>query len=88
MIVKDYIIMAPEGIHARPATALVRLVKKFKSVISLKKGEKVIRLNSMVNILSMCAKGGETISIIIEGQDEVSAGEAIDLFFTEQLGNL
>ena len=88
MIVKDYVIMDPEGIHARPATALVRLVKKFKSAISLKKDKKVIRLDSMINILSMCAKGGETISIIIEGQDEVSAGEAIDLFFTEQLGNL
>ena len=88
MIVKDYVIMDPEGIHARPATALVRLVKKFKSAISLKKDEKVIRLDSMINILSMGAKGGETISIMIEGQDEVSAGEAIDLFFTEQLGNL
>jgi phosphotransferase system HPr (HPr) family protein len=88
MIVKNYVIMDPEGIHARPATALVRLVKKFKSAISLKKDEKVIRLNSMINILSMGAKGGETISIMIEGQDEVSAGEAIDLFFTEQLGNL
>jgi phosphocarrier protein len=88
MIVKDYVIMAAEGIHARPATALVRLVKKFNSAITLKKDEKVIRLDSMINILSMGAKGGETISIMIEGQDEVSAGEAIDLFFTEQLGNL
>jgi phosphocarrier protein HPr len=86
MIVKDYVIMDPEGMHARPATALVRLVRKFNSAISLKKDEKVIRLDSMLNILSMAAKGGETISIIIEGQDEVSAGEAIDLFFSEQQG--
>ena len=88
MISKNYIITAPEGIHARPATALIRLTKKFKSVISLKKDEKTIRLNSILGILSLAAKGGETISIMIEGEDEDSAAEAIDSFFTDQLRNL
>jgi phosphotransferase system HPr (HPr) family protein len=88
MIEKEYIILAPEGIHARPATALVKLAKHFKSVISLKKGEKIIRLNSLLNILSMGAKGGDPISILIEGEDEVAAAEALDKFFTQQLQNL
>ncbi|MCW3116673.1 MAG: HPr family phosphocarrier protein [Chitinophagaceae bacterium] len=88
MISKDYIIMAPEGIHARPATTLIRLTKKFKSVVSLKKEDKVVRLNSMLNILSMGAKGGDTISILIEGEDELDAAEAINIFFTEELKNL
>lgn len=88
MIVKDYIITSPQGIHARPATTLIRLTKTFKSVISLKKGDKTVRLNSMLNILSLTIKGGETISVIIEGEDEVSAAEAIDLFFITQLKDL
>jgi phosphocarrier protein HPr len=88
MIEKEYIIMAPEGIHARPAAALVKLTKHFTSVISLKKGEKVVRLNSLLNILSMGAKGGDPISILIEGEDEGAAAEAVDLFFTQQLKNL
>ncbi|MES1217959.1 MAG: HPr family phosphocarrier protein [Bacteroidota bacterium] len=88
MISKDYVITAPEGIHARPATTLIRLTKKFKSVTSLKKGEKIVRLNSMLNILSLGAKGGDTISIIIEGEDEADAASAIDNFFTEELKNL
>ncbi len=88
MISKDYVITAPEGIHARPATTLIRITKKFKSVISLKKGDKVIRLNSMLNILSMGAKGGDTISILVEGEDEADAADAIDNFFTEQLNHL
>jgi phosphocarrier protein len=88
MISKNYIITASEGIHARPATALIRLTKKFKSIIILKKDEKTIRLNSILGILSLAAKGGETISIMIEGEDEDSAAEAIDSFFTEQLRNL
>ncbi|MDB4900936.1 MAG: HPr family phosphocarrier protein [Mucilaginibacter sp.] len=88
MISKDYIITSPQGIHARPATTLIKLTKNFKSTVSLKKNDKLVRLNSMLNILSMVIKGGETISIIIEGDDEIIAAEAIDLFFTQQLKEL
>ena len=88
MISKDYIITATEGIHARPATALVRLTRNFQSVISLKKDQKIVRLNSLLNILSLGAKGGDTISVLIEGQDEAAAAEAIELFFSTQLKDL
>ena len=88
MISKDYIITSAEGIHARPATALVKLTKNYKSVISIKKGEKIVKLNSLLNILSLAAKGGETISIIAEGEDETAAIEAIDQFFNEHLEDL
>jgi phosphocarrier protein HPr len=88
MIAKDYIITAPEGIHARPATALIRLTRQFKSAVSLKKDDKTVRLNSMLNILSLGAKGGDTITILVEGEDELLAVEAIDAFFSEQLKDL
>jgi phosphocarrier protein len=88
MITKDYIILAPQGMHARPATTLIKIVKKFKSVISLKKGDTLVRLNSVLNILSMTAKCGETLSIVIDGEDEAAASEALETFFTEQLKDL
>jgi phosphocarrier protein HPr len=88
MIIKNYIITAAEGIHARPATALIRLAKKYKSVVNLKKGEKQVRLNSMLNILTIGAKGGDTITVTIEGEDETDAAQAIDNFFTEELQKL
>ena len=88
MITNDYIITAAQGMHARPAAALVRLTKNFKSAVSLKKGDKVVRLNSLLNILSLMIKGGDTISIIVEGEDEAAAAAAIDLFFNGQLKGL
>jgi phosphocarrier protein HPr len=88
MISKDYIITAAEGIHARPATALVKLTKNYKSIFNIKKGDRIVKLNSLLNILSLAAKGGETISIIIEGEDETHAMAAIDQFFTEHLKDL
>ena len=88
MITNNYIILAPQGLHARPATTLIRLVKGFKSAISLKKGDKTVKLNSMLNLLSLTIKGGETITIIIEGEDETAASTALNQFFTEQLKDL
>ncbi|HEY5750069.1 MAG TPA: HPr family phosphocarrier protein [Chryseolinea sp.] len=88
MISKEYTILAPEGIHARPATALVRLVKKFKSGISLKKDDKTIQLNSMLNILALSTKGGDVVSVVIDGEDEIEAASAVDVFFNEQLSTL
>lgn len=85
MITKEYIITSAQGIHARPATTLIRLTKSYKSTISIKKNNKTVRLNSILNILSMAIKGGETITILIEGDDELIAAEALDHFFTEEL---
>jgi phosphocarrier protein HPr len=87
MIEKEYVILAPEGMHARPATALIRIIKKYKSMVSMRKDGQLIRLNSMLNILSMAAKGGETLVVVIEGEDEPEAALAIDSFFMEQLSN-
>jgi len=83
MIEKEYIITAPEGMHARPATTLVRLAKNFTSVISICKDGKTVRLNSLLNILSLGIKGGDVLKVCIEGEDEVAAAEALDHFFAE-----
>jgi len=42
----------------------------------------------MFNILTIGAKGGDTTTIIIEGEDEADAAQAIDNFFTKELKNL
>jgi len=88
MISKNYIIAAVEGIHARPATTLIRIAKKYKSFVSIKKGDHSVRLNSMFNILTLGAKGGDTITITVEGEDEADAAQAIENFFKEELKKL
>jgi phosphocarrier protein HPr len=85
MITKDYIITAAQGMHARPATNLVKLGRDFASVISMKKGEKTVKINSLLNILSLAIKGGDTITMMIDGADEADAAKAIDTFFTTAL---
>jgi len=85
MISKDYTILSPQGIHARPATALLKLVRQFKSSICLQKEEKVVPLRSMLNILALAIQCGDTISVIIDGEDESEAALSIDNFFNDLL---
>ena len=40
----------------------------------------------MLNILSLSIKGGENVTVIAEGEDEVEAAQAIGLFFTGWIG--
>jgi phosphocarrier protein HPr len=85
MISKAYTILAPEGMHARPATAMVKLARQFQSAIFLKYGEKATRLNSLISILSMGIGGGATIVVEIDGADEDAAVAAFDTFFAANL---
>jgi phosphocarrier protein HPr len=85
MIHKDYTLMAPDGIHARPATALIRLIRTFKAQVRMKKGDREVVLTSMLHILSLVPKGGDTLTLLIEGEEETQAAAAIDIFFKEQL---
>ncbi len=85
MIIKGYTILAPEGMHARPATALVKLARGFAARIVVRKDEKEVRLSSLLNILSMGVQGGDVLTVIIEGEDEAKASEAMDVFFKDGL---
>ena len=85
MISKDYIILDPHGMHARPATVLLKLGRQYKSNISLKKDEKMIQMKSMLNILGLSAKCGDTVSVIIDGEDESAASVELDYFFYEEM---
>jgi phosphocarrier protein len=42
-------------------------------------------MRSMLNILSLAAKCGDTVSVIIEGEDESEAVAAFDYFFNEEM---
>ena len=85
MITRDFTILAPEGMHARPATALVKLARQFQSVILLKKGATEVKINSLLNIMSMGVKAGDVIKMSVEGADETAAAEALDAFFKQGL---
>ena len=58
------------GLHARPASELVKLASKFKSNINIVSGEKMANAKSILAIMSLGVKVNTEIEIQCDGEDE------------------
>ena len=76
------------GLHLRPATQLVRLVRASKSVVLLKVGAKVADARSLLAILLLCTGTGMVIELEISGDDEEAVLASLTrVFASETLGD-
>lgn len=71
------IVKAEAGLHARPASMLVKAAAGFKSSIKVEKAGKVADAKRLLSILTLGAKEGEEVTITVEGADEDVAITAI-----------
>jgi len=62
------------GIHARPATLLVKTAQNFRSRITLVKDDMEVDGKSIMDIMILAAEPGSDIIIRADGEDE---GEAV-----------
>lgn len=67
-------------LHARPASALAKQVSGHQAKIELGKGEKFVAAKSLIGIMSLGAKAGDTITVRVDGPDEAATLEAIATF--------
>ena len=63
------------GLHARPASLVVKLAGKFESEIQLIKEETEINAKSILGVMMLAAGPGTKITITADGCD---ASEAVD----------
>jgi phosphocarrier protein len=61
------------GLHARPASLLVKAAQEFSCAISLRKGEKTVDAKSIIGIMSAAIRQGEVITLQVNGEDEQQA---------------
>jgi len=66
----------PEGLHARPAGKLVKLLSKVRSTVKIKYKDKTVDAKSVLSLLTLGIDPGEEVEVIIEGDD---AEEALKL---------
>jgi len=88
MIEKQYNITSAEGIHARPAAALVGALAPFKSDITLEWNDKKVNLKSILGVMSLGVSSGASINIAANGEDEEQAmAKVSEIMQTQGLGN-
>jgi phosphocarrier protein HPr len=85
MITIKYTIKDPEGIHARPAGEMVKLLKAFASTITISKGEQTVDAKRILGVMGLAAKQGQEIIMAVEGADEEKAAQEIELFLNEKM---
>jgi len=81
-----YTITDPVGIHARPAGLLVKAAKKLNSTVMIeKKGGKSAAATKLMALMSLGIKGGDTVTVTVEGGDESASLSAMEQFFQNNL---
>lgn len=74
------------GLHARPATFLVDVAKRFVSEIRIQHGTKIANAKAFASLLKLGVEGGATIKIIVSGNDADAALAAVKEAIESGLG--
>jgi phosphocarrier protein HPr len=77
----EVVITWKNGLHARPASEVVRTAQKFASEIRLRFNGNVANARSIVSMLLLCATMGANVSVEVEGEDEEKAIQAVQQVF-------
>ena len=86
MLSKVLKITNPSGLHLRPAGVLSQTAMKFKCDVTLELGDKKIVAKSVLNVMAAGIKSGDEITLICDGEDEVSAMETLTQAIESGLG--
>lgn len=77
MVSKDVLVKCSTGLHARPATLLVKKASSFKSDVSIEFNGKKANVKSLIGVLSLGVTKDSTVKVIASGDDESLAVEEV-----------
>ena len=77
MVSKEVIVNNGTGLHARPATLLVKKASSFKSDVSIEFNGKKANVKSLIGVLALGVTKGANITVTASGDDETLAAEEI-----------
>ncbi len=66
------------GLHAGPASFFIQEACSFQSSIWVEKGDRKVNAKSLLGLLSMGIRQGETITLSAEGVDELAALDGLE----------
>lgn len=77
MTSKTITIASAEGLHARPASELVKAVKGSGCEVTLATASRTVRADSMMAILSLGLKCGTDVTLSVNGDNETEVLEKL-----------
>jgi phosphotransferase system HPr (HPr) family protein len=70
-------VVNPQGFHARPAHLFVKLAGQFQATVEILKGNEVINGKSILDLLTLGAGNGTTLTLRACGPDAEAAVSAL-----------
>lgn len=71
-------VLDPIGLHARPASQIVKLVKDSELNVEIgRPGEEFAKANSALRLMALKIKTGEKLTVTVETDDEAHAAEIV-----------
>ena len=77
MVSRKYTIHSKVGLHARPASMLVKTANEYESRVHIRTEDMEVDAKSILSVMVLGAGCGEEIEIIVDGPDEEAAMTAI-----------
>ncbi|NGQ93780.1 HPr family phosphocarrier protein [Brevibacillus sp. SYP-B805] len=76
----EIVVGRPDGIHARPAGELIKRLQGFTSAVEFQAGDRKVNGKSVIQLMTLAVKQGETLRVTITGEDADAALAAIKAF--------
>lgn len=86
MIKQSVRVVNSTGLHARPAAALAKIVKKYQSSLVLVNDGKEIPIKGMMSILGAGVKGKSMVDLVCDGEDEQAFMSELKTAFADGFG--
>ena len=84
MIKKPLKIKCDDGLDARPIALLVQEASQYESRVFIEIGSKKINAKSIMGMMSLGLDAGESVTVSVEGEDEVEAMKSIEEYLSNK----
>ena len=82
----EHTIRAAHGIHGKPAREIVKIARQFAdTAITVSRAERTVRCDALLRLLLLGVGLGDTVTVTINGSNEMAATVAMQSFFWNNL---
>lgn len=88
MVSKKVVVRNESGLHARPASVLVKVASGFKSEFTIRMYGYNVNGKSILGVMTLAAESGAQMELILEGPDEQEALDRIVRLFENKFQDI
>ena len=82
MIRRTVRLAIPQGLHARPTSAIAQAMKRFKGRLEIRLGDRKADARSVLEMMTLAAGEGAEIELVASGEDEARLIDAVIALLT------